>query len=61
MITPLAIMKLVPKAKILIALLKDAMSEYEQNIKKYGIKPNDTKEYKKLKDEIQLIMDKKDK
>lgn len=58
MLDPLSIMKLVPKAKLLVGLLKEAMSEYDQNIKKYNIKPNDVKEYNKLRQEVQSIMEK---
>ena len=58
MLDPLSIMKLVPKAKMLVALLTETMKEYDDNIKKYNIKPNDTKEYNKLKNEIQSIMEK---
>lgn len=49
-------MKLVPKAKLLVALMKEAMIEHEQNIKKYNIKPADIKEYNKLRQEIQAII-----
>lgn len=56
MLSPLHIMKLVPKAKLLVALMKEAMIEHEQNIKKYNIKPADIKEYNKLRQEIQAII-----
>lgn len=56
MLSPLHIMKLVPKAKLLVALMKEAMNEYEQNIKKYNIKPADVKEYNKLRQEIEAII-----
>lgn len=58
MLDPLSIMKLVPKAKMLVALLTETMKEYDDNVKKYNIKPNDTKEYNKLKAEIKVIMEK---
>lgn len=58
MLDPLSIMKLVPKAKMLVALLTETMKEYDENVKKYNIKPNDTKEYNKLKAEIEVIMEK---
>jgi len=58
MFDAMGIMKLVPKAKLLVKLLQSAMTEYDQNIKKYNIKPNDTQEYHKLKNEIQEIMEK---
>lgn len=61
MLDPLSIMKLVPKAKMLVALLTETMKEYDENVKKYNIKPNDLKEYNKLKIEIQAIMEKEDK
>lgn len=61
MLDPLSIMRLVPKAKMLVALLTETMKEYDDNVKKYNIKPNDTKAYNKLKAEIETIMEKENK
>lgn len=61
MLDPISMMKLIPKAKKLVQLSKDVMDEYEQNVKKYGIKSTDTKEYYKLKAEIEEILEKEKK
>ncbi len=57
MINPMQLMRLIPKAKLLVAMMKEAMNEYEQNIKKYNIKNTDVKEYNKLRQEVQKIID----
>lgn len=56
MMNPLEMMKLLPKAKKLIALLQETMLEQEANIKKYNINQKDLKKYSELSQEIKEII-----
>ncbi len=56
MMNPLEMMKLVPKAKKLVALLQEAMSEHENNIKKYNINSKDLVKYNEMRQEVLDIL-----
>ncbi len=56
MMNPLEMMKLVPKAKKLVALLQEAMSEHEANIKKYNITSKDLVKYNEMRQEVLDIL-----
>ncbi len=56
MMNPLEMMKLVPKAKKLVALLQEAMSEQENNIKKYKINSKDLVKYNEMRQEVLDIL-----
>lgn len=56
MMNPLEMMKLVPKAKKLVSLLQEAMSEHENNIKKYKINSKDLVKYNEMRQEVLDIL-----
>lgn len=56
MLNPLEMMKLIPKAKKLVALLQEVMKEQDSNIKKYNISSKDLKKYNELSSEIKEIL-----
>lgn len=58
MMNPLEMMKLVPKAKRLVALLQEVMKEHDSNIKKYNIAPKDLTKYNEMKTEVLEILEK---
>lgn len=58
MMNPLEMMKLVPKAKKLVALLQEVMKEHDSNIKKYNISTKDLTKYNELKTEVLDILEK---
>lgn len=58
MLNPLEMMKLVPRAKKLIALLNAAIDENDANVIKYKITPKDTIHGNAFKIELMDIMNK---
>lgn len=58
MMNPLEMMKLVPKAKKLIALLNSAIEENDSNVLKYKIIPKDRVHGDAFKKEVIEIMSK---
>lgn len=58
MMSPIEMMKLVPKAKKLIGLLNAAIAENDVNIAKYKINPKDTVHGEAFKKEVKEIMSK---
>jgi hypothetical protein len=58
MMSPLEMMKLVPRAKKLVVLLQEVMMEHDSNIKKYNIPHKDLTKYTEMKQEVLAILEK---